>query len=103
MSAIPPNVAGSVLQTSLVQGQAASIRDREQAQQAAAGRRQAAAIDAMGSTVETGDTDKQIHSDAEGSGSQGRPFSEPHDAEDEAQEEESDVDLETGRHVDFEA
>ncbi len=102
MSAIPPNPLASVLQSPLAQGQAAGIRDVESAQRASAERRQTRAVDASDSTVETTDNDTQIYADAEGSGSQGRAFSEnpqQTDSDDEA----PSSDAPQGRHLDLEA
>lgn len=101
MSAIPPNLVGPILQTTSMQGQVAASRSLEDAQKSSAERRQMAAVDARDSTVETTDNDTQIYADAEGSGSQGRAFSEPgqeQDAKDETGETGSE-----GTHIDFEA
>ena len=75
MSTMPPNLAGSVLQSGLVQRNASNVRNNEEAQKVSADRRQTNAIDEQDTTVETTDADTQVHTDAEGSGSQGRAFS----------------------------
>lgn len=77
MSAVPPgNLAGSILQSHLVQRQASTVRNGDEAGRADAARRQTSAIDEKDTTVGTADGDTQVHTDAEGTGSQGRAFSE---------------------------
>jgi hypothetical protein len=104
MSAIPPNVVGSVLQSNVAQHQVSAVRDNEDSQRISANRRQAATIDERDTTVGTADTDTQIHTDAEGSGSQGRAFTE---AEEEGAEEAGTASGATGddegRHIDLQA
>jgi hypothetical protein len=100
MSAIPPNLAGPIMQTPFVQGQLAGIRENEEAHKTAAERRQTSAISESDSTVETTDNDTEVFADAEGSGSKGRAFSET--------EEEQELDADTpppddGSHIDLEA
>ena len=104
MSTLPPNVVGSVLQSNLAQRQVSTIRDGEDSQRVMANRRQAATIDEKDTTVGTADTDTQIHTDAEGSGSQGRAFSEPQEEglEQDAAESGLLTDDE-GRNIDFRA
>ena len=100
MSAIPPNLAGPILQTPMVQGQIASIRDNEEAHKASAERRQTTAVTESDSIVETTDNDTEVYADAEGSGSQGRAFS------DEDQEKESEIKApndDDTPHIDLEA
>jgi hypothetical protein len=77
MSAVPPNLSASVLQSNLVQRQAAGVRDAERNQRAGAERQQARAVDQADSTVETADDMTEVFTDAEGSGSQGRAFDTP--------------------------
>lgn len=79
MSAIPPNLVGPLMQSSLVQGQVSAVRDSENAHRASSERRLTGAILEADSTVETTDSDTQVFTDAEGGGSQGRAFSEPDD------------------------
>jgi hypothetical protein len=96
MSAIPPNLAGPILQTPLTQRQASATRSGDEAQRAASERRQTGAITEADSTVETTDNDTQVFTDAEGSGSQGRAFSQPDPKEqppDEASLDGSQIDL----------
>lgn len=80
MSSVPPNLSASVLQSNLVQRQAAGVRDVERNQRASADRQQARAIDEAGSTVETADDTTEVYTDAEGSGSQGRAFDSPEES-----------------------
>jgi type IV secretory pathway TrbL component len=77
MTALPPNMVGSVLQSHLAQHQVSVARETEESQRDNASRRQASAADERDTTVGTTDTDTQIHSDAEGTGSQGRAFNSP--------------------------
>jgi len=81
MSAVPPNLVGPILQSHMMQRQASSVRDNEETQKAAASRKQGVASDEKDNTVETTDDDTQVHSDAEGTGSQGRAFSESDESE----------------------
>jgi hypothetical protein len=76
MSAVPPNLVGPLLQSHMMQRQASNIRDNEESQKATASRQQGTAADEKDNTVETTDNDTQVHTDAEGTGSQGRTFSE---------------------------
>ena len=77
MSSVPPNLAGSILQSHLVQRQVSQVRNNEEASRTNAARQQAASADEKDTTVGTADSDTQVHSDAEGSGGQGRAFTPP--------------------------
>lgn len=103
MSSLPPNLVGPILQSGLAQRQVARIRDNTQAQESSLRHQQANAIDQQDSTVETTDGDTQVHSDAEGMGSQGRAFAGGQG--DEKQEAGSDESPDTteGRHIDLQA
>lgn len=103
MSTLPPNLVGPILQSNLTQRKAAQIQDSERNQRTNADRRQTKAIDEQDSTVETTDNDTQVHSDAEGSGSQGRPFTETPEPETPADEFEHNPDDDHGQHIDLEA
>ena len=105
MSTVPPNLAGSVLQSHVVQRQVSRVRNGEEAHKASATRQQAAAIDESDTTVSTEDQDTQVHSDAQGTGSQGRAFSSPQEAEElEPQADDSDsISGDEGQHIDLEA
>ena len=102
MSTLPTNIVGTVLQSTLVQRQVSTVRDTEKASSAVDLRQQATIIDEKGSTVETTDGDTQVHTDAEGAGSQGRPFS-----DEEQPEQPTDQDRppegDEGTHLDIEA
>ena len=105
MSTVPPNLVGPILQSNLAQRQVSGIRDNEEAQKANATRRQAAATDETDTTVGTDDQDARVDADAEGTGSQGRTFSNPEEAE-EAKPEAADADNpsdDEGQHIDLQA
>jgi|KBSSwiStaDraftv2_1062776.scaffolds.fasta_scaffold4547900_1 hypothetical protein len=101
MSAIPPNLAGPILQTPMVQSQLAAIHDNDEAHKATAERRQTTSITESDSIVETTDNDTEIYADAEGSGSQGRAFSEPE--EEPPDDPDPNPPPEDGSHIDLEA
>ena len=103
MSTVPPNLVGPILQSNLAQRQVSQVRDNERAQETSAQRQQSKAINEKDSTVETTDDDTQVHADAEGTGSQGRAFSEPEEAEEQPGDSDSEPESEEGRHIDFEA
>lgn len=77
MSAVPPNLAASILQSNLAQRQVSAVRDAERNQRTSADRQQARAVDQADSTVAGTDDSSEIYADAEGAGSQGRAFSNP--------------------------
>ncbi len=101
MSTLPTDIVGSVLQSHLVQRQTAAVRDTERTTSAVDLRQQANLIDEKGSTVETTDGDTQVYTDAEGSGSQGRPFSE--EPSDQPADRENRPEGDEGTHIDIEA
>ena len=106
MSSVPPNLVGPILQSHLTQRQVSGVRDNEQAQKTNAERKQTAAVDEEDTTVDTGDEATQVHTDAEGSGSQGRAFANPDQNEEpdpQAQDTDLPPDAEEGRHIDLEA
>ncbi len=73
MSAIPPNWLGSIAQTPGAQVRAAEERARQtnaQTEQTSGG----SFADRLQDVIEEADRDGQVYADAEGSGSQGRPF-----------------------------
>ncbi len=76
MAEIPSDIASSAAQTSSQAREVAKVRDARRAGQANAADRHIKAVDEAGSTVDTEDADTQVFADAEGSGSQGRPFDE---------------------------
>jgi hypothetical protein len=103
MSSQPPNLVGPILQSGLVQRQVARIRDNTQAQESSLRHQQASAIDQQDSTVETADGDTQVHSDAEGMGSQGRAFTGGQGDEQQDAKSEESSDTTEGRHIDLQA
>jgi hypothetical protein len=84
-------VGASAAQAGYQAREAAKAKDAVGADRANAKDRQVKALDESSSTVETEDGDTQVYTDAEGSGSQGRPFEEQGTGEDGvADEKESD-------------
>ncbi len=88
MSTIPPNWLGSIAQT---QGAAARAAEHKRQEEAAQGDHTGASFaEKLQDVIENTDRDSQVYSDAEGSGSQGRPFGTTEEAEQKpAAEEES--------------
>ena len=76
MSEIAPDLPSSAAQTGVQAREVAKEREARRAGQAHAANRQVKTVDEAGSIVETGDDDMAVFTDAEGSGSQGRPFEE---------------------------
>ncbi len=76
MSGIPADIIGSAAQAGFTAAEASRIRDGDRAAQAAAAARQAKAADLAADSVETSDADTEVHTDAEGAGSQGRTIEE---------------------------
>jgi hypothetical protein len=76
MTEIPPELPASAAQSMIQSKELAKERQAGQAGQAAASNRQLKSVDEAGSTVETGDEDVAVFTDAEGSGSQGRTVEE---------------------------
>jgi len=75
MSTIPPNWMGSVLGAHEAQKQSEQRKTREASDQAErAGTEKFA--DSLKNVIEESDRDSEVYEDAEGLGSQGRPFSE---------------------------
>ncbi len=86
MSTIPPNWLGSIIQTQGAHAREAADKSKEAG--AAAEQTDASFAERLGE-IEATDRDSQVYSDAEGTGSQGRPF------EDQPPEEEA-ADAEAG-------
>jgi hypothetical protein len=72
MTEIPPDLPSSAAQTGVQAREAAKEREARRAGQTDATSRQVKTVDEAGSTVETGDDDVAVFTDAEGAGSQGR-------------------------------
>jgi hypothetical protein len=102
MSTLPTNIVGAVLQSTVMQRQVSTVRDTERAASTVDLRQQASIIDEKGSTVETTDGDTQIYSDAEGTGSQGRPFT-PEEQKEEPAEQERTPEGDEGTILDLKA
>ncbi|MBN2448517.1 MAG: hypothetical protein JXO22_17450 [Phycisphaerae bacterium] len=73
MSTIPPNWIGSVVGSNSASGRAADAKSKENADQAKTVDNSAFS-ERLQDVIESTDTDTQVHPDAEGLGSQGRPF-----------------------------
>ncbi len=102
MSAMPPNIVGSALQSHMAQHQVSTLREADEGQRDNASRRQASAVDEKDTTVGTTDTDTQIHSDAEGTGSQGRAFTSAEEEKEQGADESPPLGDE-GRNIDLQA
>jgi hypothetical protein len=76
MTEIPSHIASSAAPASYQAKEAAKEREARRAGQADTAERQVKAVDEQGTTVDTEDADTAIFADAEGTGSQGRPFEE---------------------------
>lgn len=76
MSGIPSDIAGSALQAGFVQREASRTAEAARAGQVHATERQLRAVDEAAGNVETTDDDTQVYADSEGTGGQGRMFSE---------------------------
>jgi len=77
MSTIPPHLAGTILQTSQVQFQAAGIQKTEGDTKNNAFREQVRAAEMKDGTVSANDEDTRINADGGGTGGQGRAFRGP--------------------------
>ncbi len=98
MSTIPPNWLGSIIQSQGSQERAGQAKSAEEAK----GTERGALSDKLRDVIENSDRDVEVYSDAEGTGSQGSPFSESEDQSEKAEtpeEEEAD----TGPGLDLEA
>jgi hypothetical protein len=73
MSTIPPNWLGSIIQTQGAKARAAGDKQRENVAEAERGA-DGSFADKLQDVIESNDRDSQVYSDAEGGGSQGRPF-----------------------------
>jgi len=99
MSGIPPAGLGSIIQTQGAQAQAAERKAREDgAQTERTG--PAAFAGQLQDVIEAADRDSQVYADAEGTGSQGRPFEAARAAENPG---ELPVDEKPSEHLDIQA
>ena len=108
MSDIPPDIVGSSLQAGFQQAEMAKARDAQRAAQSHAAKTGAKAIDDAGSTIETGDEDTAVFTDAEGTGGQGRESEEEsneahQDANDKSRADDSNDQDDGLTHVDIQA
>ncbi|MCG8406201.1 MAG: hypothetical protein MI923_13475 [Phycisphaerales bacterium] len=107
MSAIPPNIIGSVLQSGDAQRTQATDRDKAENAKAQAARdagRTSAGEDIL--EVEATDADTQVHTDSGGLGGQGRHDAPPEEEEAQPQPEAPDgitIDEEGRPHLDLSA
>ncbi|MCL2330887.1 MAG: hypothetical protein FWC56_06260 [Phycisphaerae bacterium] len=90
------------MQSGLTQQHVAHVRDAERNSRAGADRLQAQAVDQADGTVETTDDATQVFTDAEGTGSQGRAFSDGDDT-DQTEDNSPDDNNSDDQHIDFEA
>ena len=91
MSTIPPNWMGSVLQSHGAQDRAAEAKNKERTADAERAGKNGFS-ERLQDVIENTDRDTQIYADAEGTGSQGRPFSEEETEEEEKQRDSADDD-----------
>jgi hypothetical protein len=77
MSGIDANYVGPFIQSTQQSADVARVRDAEANRADATSRETARINDTRDNTVETADEGADIDNEAEGKGSQGRPFSEP--------------------------
>ena len=81
MSTIPPNWLGSIIQSQGAQERAGQAKSAEEAK----GTERGAFSDKLREVIENSDRDVEVYSDAEGTGSQGSPFSEAEEPAEEAE------------------
>jgi hypothetical protein len=74
MSAIPPNLAGAILQAGVQQQNVARVQDSEREQQENAALKGAQRSEHASEAIGDQDDETQVNSDSEGAGSQGRAF-----------------------------
>jgi hypothetical protein len=101
MSTIPPNWLGSIIQTHGAQDRAAEAKNKERAGDAERAGKEGVA-ERLQDIIENSDRDSEVYADAEGAGSQGRPFSDEEEAEQE-QDSAADEDEEGRGSLDVEA
>ena len=78
MSTIPPNWLGSIIQTQGGQARAAGDKQKAEAAQTES-TKEGTFADKLQDVIDETDRDSQVYSDAEGTGSQGRPSEQPDD------------------------
>jgi hypothetical protein len=96
MTTIPPNWLGSIIQSQGAQERAGQAKNAEDAK----GTERGEFSDKLRDVIENNDRDVEVYSDAEGTGSQGSPFSE---SEEQPEEIETDEEENPDTHLDLEA
>ena len=86
MADAPSHIVSSAAPASYQAKEVAKEREARRSGQAETANRQVRALDEQGTTVDTEDADTAIYTDAEGTGSQGRPFEEGGSAKQETAE-----------------
>jgi len=99
VSAIPPNWLGSIIQTQGAQERATQAKSTEEAK----GTERGAFSERLQDVIENADRDVEVYSDAEGTGSQGKPFSEEEEQSEEETEQEQGPDQDPSSSLDIEA
>ena len=104
MAEIPSDIASSAAQAGFQARQTAKERDAQRAGGRDLAERQVRAVDEAGNTVDTEDGDTAVFTDAEGAGSQGRPFEEEAEGSEETAADVTDDDEGIGdSHLDISA
>ena len=107
MTEIPPDLPSSAAQSGVQAREIVKDREARRVGQAAAANRQLKSVDEASSTVETGDEDVAVFTNAEGTGSKGRPFEEENAAQEETGDEAGRKGIRRGDdgqlHIDIEA
>ena len=75
MSTIPPNLVGPIIQAAAAQQSASRILESERGQQTSAADAGSKARDRKTESVDEAVSDTQVYAESEGSGSQGRAYS----------------------------
>lgn len=100
MTSIPPNWLGSIIQSQGAQERAGQAKNAEEAK----GTERAAFSDRLQDIIENDDRDVEVYSDAEGTGSQGKPFEESEEQDEERRDEDTDeAEDGSGNSLDIEA
>lgn len=98
MSSIPPNWLSSIIQTQGSQARSTEARSKEQAGAPERGGDKFSSE--LGEVIENDDRDSEVYSDAEGSGSQGKPHTEA-DADEPSDSDTSDEQVDEDGHLDI--
>lgn len=79
MSSIPPDILGSAAQAGFTAREASRVSDSDRAGQIRTANRNVDAANDAAESVETGDGDTAVFTDAQGAGGQGRQSEQPED------------------------